>query len=251
MSPFTPRRIVLDGYRRADGLFDVEARLTDTKSYGFPTMDRGWIDPGRAAAWHVHADDGHRGLDDRAFEAATDYSPYGICPAAAENFSRLAGIQIGRGFVRAAAERVGRHPWLHPSAGAVAADGDGGVPDSISRTRQAGRERSPARHAEHLLRLQQRQPGGPAPMAGPLHRRGAGAWVTARPGAMAGRLMAFLRRGHPEIVEHEHTDRAGPPPATLPVSARRINSAGAIRSRWHISSSASQISGSRRMLERP
>jgi hypothetical protein len=35
--PLHSRDIVLRGYRRADGLYDIEAQLTDTKSYGRPT----------------------------------------------------------------------------------------------------------------------------------------------------------------------------------------------------------------------
>ena len=42
-----------------------------------------------------------------AFEALTEHGPYAICPAAALNFGRLAGLRIGPGFLRAAAERVG------------------------------------------------------------------------------------------------------------------------------------------------
>jgi hypothetical protein len=40
-------------------------------------------------------------------EAASDFTPYDICPAAAPNFARLAGLKIGPGFVRAVNERVG------------------------------------------------------------------------------------------------------------------------------------------------
>ena len=40
------RDIALVGYRRSDGLFDVEARLTDTRGYGFANRDRGWIESG-------------------------------------------------------------------------------------------------------------------------------------------------------------------------------------------------------------
>jgi hypothetical protein len=42
-----------------------------------------------------------------ACEAATDHSPYAICPRAAANFARLAGLRIGPGFTRAVKERVG------------------------------------------------------------------------------------------------------------------------------------------------
>ena len=101
------RRIVLHGYQREDGLFDVEAQLTDTKTYAFATEDRGVIEPGEA----LHGMSMRLTLDDTMLithvEAQTDYSPYGICPQATPSFARLVGLRIGRGFLRAAAERVG------------------------------------------------------------------------------------------------------------------------------------------------
>ena len=101
------RRIVLHGYQRADGLFDVEAQLTDTKPYGFANDDRGFI----AAGEPLHGMSMRMTVNEdmviMGFEAATDYSPYAICPQVAPNFAKLVGIRIGRGFVRAAAERVG------------------------------------------------------------------------------------------------------------------------------------------------
>jgi hypothetical protein len=42
------RDIQLRGYQRKDGLFDIEAHLVDTKSYGFNNEGRGWIEPGEA-----------------------------------------------------------------------------------------------------------------------------------------------------------------------------------------------------------
>ena len=101
------RRIVLHGYHRADGLFDVEATLTDTKPYSFANEDRGTIEAGEplhGMSMRMTVDEDMLITD---FEAATDYSPYAICPQAAPNFARLAGLRIGRGFLRAAAERVG------------------------------------------------------------------------------------------------------------------------------------------------
>ncbi len=100
------RRIELQGYSRADGLFDVEARMTDTKSHAFSTGDR-WIEPGEP----LHGMSMRMTVDEEmtivGFEAAIDYSPYGICPEIAPNFANLVGLRIGRGFLRAAAERVG------------------------------------------------------------------------------------------------------------------------------------------------
>ena len=102
------RDITLRGYKRADGLFDVEATIQDTKTYSFTLRERGEITPGTPL---------HRMLARMtynpatmvivAFEADTENGPYAICPAAAPAFSSLAGLSIRPGFLRAANERVG------------------------------------------------------------------------------------------------------------------------------------------------
>ena len=101
------RDIRLRGYRRADGLFDVEAELQDTKTYGFGNQDRGWIDPG-VPLHHMLA---RMTVDEDmlivGFEASTERGPFSVCPQAAPNFARLAGLRIGRGFLKAANERIG------------------------------------------------------------------------------------------------------------------------------------------------
>ena len=101
------RDIVLRGYSRADGMIDVDAHLADTKSYDFANLDRGEIRAGTP----LHGMKMRMTVDDSmtivAFEASTEYGPYSICPQAAPNFSRLAGLTIARGFLKAAAERVG------------------------------------------------------------------------------------------------------------------------------------------------
>lgn len=102
------RDIALRGFARADGLFDIEAELADTKTYGFDSESRGHVAPGErlhgmAARMTVNED-----MTIVAFEAAIDDSPYPeVCPGAAPNFAALAGLAIGPGFVRAAMQRVG------------------------------------------------------------------------------------------------------------------------------------------------
>lgn len=108
--PRTPqhqRRIEIDGYEREDGLFDIEASITDTKSYPFENFDRGRIEPGVPLHRMLARMTLDEGLRIVRFEANTEYSPFSICPDAAHNFARLAGLVIGRGFLRAANERVG------------------------------------------------------------------------------------------------------------------------------------------------
>ena len=101
------RDIVLRGYRRTDGLYDIEAQLTDTKSYGSANHHRGYIDAGEPihGMWLRLTVDEQRRIV--ACEAASDHTPYAICASAAPNFSRLAGLQIKPGFLKEAARRVG------------------------------------------------------------------------------------------------------------------------------------------------
>ena len=101
------RDIEIRGYRRSDGLYDIEAQLTDTKSQGFANRDRGYIEAGEPihGMWlRLTVDDDKTII---ASEAASDYTPYAICPTAAPNFARLAGLRIKPGFLKEAAKRVG------------------------------------------------------------------------------------------------------------------------------------------------
>lgn len=101
------RDIEIRGYRRADGLYDIEAQLTDTKSQGFANRDRGYIEAGEPVhgMWLRLTVDEEKTII--ASEAASDYTPYAICPAAAPNFARLAGLRIKPGFLKEAVKRVG------------------------------------------------------------------------------------------------------------------------------------------------
>jgi hypothetical protein len=101
------RDIVLRGYERLDGLFDIEAELADTKTYGFANEDRGNIEPGEKLHGMVMRFTVDDTMEIVAAEAATEFSPYAICPVGAASFARLAGLRIGRGFLKHAAERVG------------------------------------------------------------------------------------------------------------------------------------------------
>ncbi|WP_428489199.1 DUF2889 domain-containing protein [Rhodopila sp.] len=101
------RSIEINGYLRTDGHYDIEAHLTDCKSFAQTNLDRGVIQPGEPVhdMWlRLTVDDQMR---IHAVEAVSDNTPYAICPAAAPNFTRLAGLRIKPGFLREAAQRVG------------------------------------------------------------------------------------------------------------------------------------------------
>ena len=101
------RDIELRGYRRSDGLFDIEAHLVDTKTYAFKNTDRGEVEPGTPLHGMLARMTVDASMTITRFEAVTEYGPYAICPSAAPNFERLAGLKIGRGFLKACNERVG------------------------------------------------------------------------------------------------------------------------------------------------
>jgi hypothetical protein len=105
--PIHTRQVQCQGYRRGDGLWDIEGHITDTKSYGFGNRERGEVPAGAPIhdMWiRLTVDDG---LTITAVEAVTDASPYRICPDVTPNFQRLIGLRIGPGFRRAVRERLG------------------------------------------------------------------------------------------------------------------------------------------------
>jgi hypothetical protein len=106
-TPLHTRTIRLDGFSRPDGLLDVEARLTDVKHYDLPGWGSGPLPAG--SPMHDMAVTMTVDVDGtiRAFEARTLAGPHSSCPSGAANFSRLVGLSIRKGFLKAAAERIG------------------------------------------------------------------------------------------------------------------------------------------------
>jgi len=105
--PIHTREVTCRGYRRADGLWDVEGHLTDVKAYEFHTEQRGRIVPGDPVhgMWLRLTVDND--LTVHAVEAVTEKSPYRTCGAVTPNFQRLVGLKIGPGWTRAVKERLG------------------------------------------------------------------------------------------------------------------------------------------------
>jgi hypothetical protein len=94
------RNIDMRGYRRADGLWDIEGHLTDVKSYAFDNEWRGTIAPGVPIhdMWvRLTIDDAMTVQD---IEVTTDASPFRICGDVAPNFDAVKGLTIGPGWTR-------------------------------------------------------------------------------------------------------------------------------------------------------
>ena len=101
------RRVVCQGFFRDDGLWDIEGRITDEKTYDHANEWRGALKPGD----FIH-DMSIRLTVDSKFtivdvDAVTDKSPYRVCGDIAPDFRKLIGLTIGGGFHRAVRERLG------------------------------------------------------------------------------------------------------------------------------------------------
>lgn len=101
------RRIEARGYRRRDGLWDIEGHLSDTKTYAFANEWRGEI----AAGEPVHDMWIRLTLDDdfvvRDVEAVTDAGPFRLCPDIAPAFAAVKGLRVGPGWGRRVRELLG------------------------------------------------------------------------------------------------------------------------------------------------
>lgn len=100
------RQIVCSGYVRDDGLYDIEARMTDTKGYrsdlllkvlpaGAPLHDM-WLTITVDASLVI-----------RAACARTEAAPAPYCTEINAAYAKLAGIRISGGFMKEVRARVG------------------------------------------------------------------------------------------------------------------------------------------------
>ena len=120
LSPAVPREAVhkrqinCNGFVRADGLYDIEAELTDHKTYDFPSDFRGSVTPDLAVHHMVLRITIDRDRVIQHAEAITITGPYAICPTANAVFDNLVGLQIGPGWRRKVQTAIGgRHGCTH------------------------------------------------------------------------------------------------------------------------------------------
>ncbi|RJG03319.1 DUF2889 domain-containing protein [Noviherbaspirillum sedimenti] len=103
------RHIQLRGFRRVDGLYDVEARLVDTKTEEITVGAGRVVSPGKS----IHDMSVRLVVDEdlnvRDAMASTDASPHGICREATSTLQCLKGLCIGAGWSKAINERLAGH----------------------------------------------------------------------------------------------------------------------------------------------
>lgn len=94
------RRYDFRGFRREDGLFDIEGRMVDTKDYAFPNEWRGMVEPGDP----VHDMRIRLTLDDqftvKDIAVVTAAAPFSICGDITPAFDALKGATVAKGWSR-------------------------------------------------------------------------------------------------------------------------------------------------------
>jgi len=100
------RTIVMDGYEREDGLFDIDGRITDVKNVEFITESDRVVAPGEA----LHDMSIRLVVDDtltvHEVQAVTDGSPHPACPDATTFLQRLKGLNLMKGWRAAIREHM-------------------------------------------------------------------------------------------------------------------------------------------------
>ena len=101
------RSVECFGFRREDGLWDIDAHLVDTKTYDFANEHRG----GRIAAGEALHRMALRVTIDIDFlihdvEAVSDDTPFGVCGSAERSMKRLVGLTIGPGWMGRVKKRI-------------------------------------------------------------------------------------------------------------------------------------------------
>jgi hypothetical protein len=108
------RRYDFRGFRRQDGLYDIEGRMIDTKDYAFPNEWRGIVEPGDP----VHDMRIRLTLDERFtvvdIAVVTAASPFSVCADITPAFDALKGATVAKGWSRTLREHFsGAHGCTH------------------------------------------------------------------------------------------------------------------------------------------
>lgn len=112
LSPASDRKLIhtreirCQGYERADGLWDIEGQIIDTKTYTFANDERSV-----GAGEPLHDMQIRLTIDEdmlvHAIETVTNAAPFTICGNITPSFEKVVGLRVGLGWRKAVNERLG------------------------------------------------------------------------------------------------------------------------------------------------
>jgi hypothetical protein len=100
--------VTCNGYKRDDGLWDIEGRIVDTKPYRFQNRDRGgWIEADEALHDMSIRLTINLELEVIDVDAVIDDSPYNYCKSVSQVARNLIGLRIAPGWTRKSKQAMG------------------------------------------------------------------------------------------------------------------------------------------------
>jgi hypothetical protein len=106
-SPNHRRTVVYDSFRRADGRWDIDARVVDAKASRYYDLERGWLDAGEPVhdiSARVTFDDDMTVLE---VVAEMDAIPFTLCGGGKHGIEELVGAYLGKGWRRRLDDALG------------------------------------------------------------------------------------------------------------------------------------------------
>ena len=101
------RAVVYRGYHREDGLWDIEAEMSDTKSYALDRSERGEMAPGAP----IHGMLIRATVDDRMtireISTAMEHTPFAECQGGVDPMQQMVGVTMGPGWRQAIDKALG------------------------------------------------------------------------------------------------------------------------------------------------
>lgn len=101
------RAVEYRGYLREDGLWDIEAQMSDVKTYGFQRSDGRDMPPGtpiHGMAIRITVDES---MTIREIASAMDHTPFGECQQGVDPMQQMVGVQLGPGWRQAIEKALG------------------------------------------------------------------------------------------------------------------------------------------------
>ena len=101
------REVVFNCFEREDSLWDIEARILDTKPFKLELSHRTW-EPNEPIHDMTIRLTVNQALVVQAIETSMDSHPHGACPEAIEGMKKMIGCRLGYGWRKAINENLGR-----------------------------------------------------------------------------------------------------------------------------------------------
>ncbi|MRD48222.1 DUF2889 domain-containing protein [Caenimonas koreensis] len=101
------RAVTYRGFHRQDGLWDIEAEMTDTKAYQIERSERGVMVPGtpiHGMAIRVTVDDS---FTIREIMSSSDHTPFDECQQGAQPMQKMVGAVMGPGWRQTIEKNLG------------------------------------------------------------------------------------------------------------------------------------------------